>query len=127
MTTPDPLTDFMADRCFDLEFAARFEPEVNLVEHRTGDPSPLCHPRDGGETHPGCMADDLKDVRNGLNAVDYSNMFLELPLVAQPQSPRVQVLSALSGITKGGRWCDVLLPERTASADRNRTERAGVR
>ena len=70
------LTDFMADRCLDLEFAARFEPEVNLVEHRAGDPAPLCHPRDGGETHPGCMADDLKDVRNGLNAADYSNVSL---------------------------------------------------
>ena len=34
------LANFVADRSFDLQFTARLETKIDLVEHRTRDPAP---------------------------------------------------------------------------------------
>jgi hypothetical protein len=58
------LADFMADRRFDLQFAAGLEPEVDFIEHAACDPAILGHACNRGEPHPGCAAHYVKDCWN---------------------------------------------------------------
>ena len=50
------VANLVADRFLDLEFAARLQPELDLVEHLARYPAILRYPRDSGEAHVGHRA-----------------------------------------------------------------------
>ena len=75
---PAGLTNFVADRGLNLQFAAGLEAKVYLVEHRTGDPPTLGHPSDRGKTHARRVADDLQNRRHGFDTVDRRDVVEEV-------------------------------------------------
>jgi hypothetical protein len=63
------LPDFATDRCLDLQFAARLEAEIDLVQHGAGDPAFLGHAGNRSEPHTSCSAYHVKDRGHRFYAV----------------------------------------------------------
>jgi hypothetical protein len=61
------VTNFVADRRFDVQFPTGREPKGNFVANSTRNPTVLGDPRHGGASHPGCATDDLQNGRDGVD------------------------------------------------------------
>ena len=61
------LTNLVTDRGLDLEFAARLQTEMNVVENAASYPAILRDPGHGGKSHPGGPA---HNIENSWNTVD---------------------------------------------------------
>ena len=64
------LANFVADRGFNLEFAARSKPERDIVFYATGNPSVSGYARNSGEPHARCATYNVKDGRHRFNAAN---------------------------------------------------------
>jgi hypothetical protein len=68
----------MADRGFDLEFAAGLKAKADTVADATSDPALRCDPRGRGEPHARGGANDLKDCRHRFDASNGGDIRLEV-------------------------------------------------
>ena len=64
------LTDVVADRCLDLQFAARLQAKGNVVPHAAGNPAIFCDPGDCRKSHAGGLADNFENGGNGIDPRD---------------------------------------------------------
>jgi hypothetical protein len=62
------LSDFMADRAFDLQFTARLQSEVDVILHAASDPAVFGHAGDRRESHLSCAAHHIEDRGDRLYA-----------------------------------------------------------
>jgi hypothetical protein len=58
------LPDFVADRGFDVQFAAGLQSEADLIEDGAANPALIGDPRDGCKAHSGRSAYDLENARH---------------------------------------------------------------
>src|ERR1700691_4963765 len=72
------LSDFMADRAFDLQFTARLQSEVDVILHAASDPAVFGHAGDRREPHPSCAAHHVEDRGYRLYAAHAFNIGLKV-------------------------------------------------
>src|ERR1700722_6540435 len=64
---PAVATNFVADRCLNVELASRQQSEGNLVTNGASDPTVFRHSCHSRETHSGGATDDFQNGRNGVD------------------------------------------------------------